>query len=142
MPRSSTRIRQRPNGLWEGQYYVAGRRRSVYGRTSREVDEKLRAAKVAADNGIRPVASKVTVAAYLEEWLETSVTPRCRPSTVASYRETVKRYIAPAIGSRSLAKLEASDVARMLAGLTARGDLSPPRSGTPTQSSASLSAAR
>jgi Phage integrase family/Phage integrase, N-terminal SAM-like domain len=117
--------RQRKNGLWEAQYRVNGRLHSVYGRPRAEALEKLRAAKVRADNGIRPTTSRTTVATYLAEWLDTSVAQRCRPSTVSSYRETVKRYIVPAMGSRPLTRLEPSDVSRMLAGLTARGDLSP-----------------
>ena len=125
MSSSGGSVRQRPGGLWEGQYWVAGRRRSVYARTKTEAQAKLRAAQVAADGGLRPVSSRGTVAAYLAEWLTTSVEPRCRPRTVESYRETVRRYIVPAIGRRSLAKLEPSDVAAMLAGLTRRGDLSP-----------------
>lgn len=124
--RSAQGVRQRPDGVWEGRFMAHGRRQSVYGRTSVEAEEKLRAARVAADNGIRPARGRgETVASFLAEWLETSVAQRCRPSTVSSYRETVKRYIAPAIGGRPLAKLEPAHVARMLKDLTDRGDLSP-----------------
>ena len=117
---SGGEIRQRPNGLWEGRYYADGRRRSVYGKTAKETREKLRAALTHADHGIRPVAQRVTVAACLAEWLETSVQPRCRPRTVESYTETVGRYIVPSIGSVPLAKLQPEDVARMLARLSAQ----------------------
>jgi integrase len=44
---------------------------------------------------------------------------------VESYTDTVRRYIVPAIGRVALAKLEPGHIQRMLAGLTARGDLSP-----------------
>lgn len=50
---------------------------------------------------------------------------RCRPRTFESYAETVDRYVRPAIGRFPLAKLEPEHVARMLADLSARGDLSP-----------------
>jgi integrase len=53
------------------------------------------------------------------------VRPNARPRTTDSYSETVRRYIAPAIGRIQLAKLEPEDVVRMLAGLSARGTLSP-----------------
>ncbi len=118
-------VRQRSNGRWEGRARVNGRDLSVYGATKREAQERLRAACAAADSGIRPVRGRMTVAAWLAEWLGTTVATRCRPRTVESYSETVRRYILPAIGSRPLAKLEPADVAHMLAGLTARGDLSP-----------------
>jgi integrase len=124
MSGSGGQVRQRPNGLWEGRYIGADRRRhSVYAKTRKEAQERLRAALTAADHGVRPSVSRVTVAAWLEEWMTTSVEPRCRPSTVVSYRSTVARYIIPAIGRVPLSKLEPTDVQRMLAGL-ARQNLS------------------
>ncbi len=97
----------------------------MYAPTKREAQERLRHALLEADHGIRPIAGRTTVAQYLEEWLETSVATRCRPRTLESYRDTVRRYIVPAIGRRPLAKLEPADVGRMIADLTARGTLSP-----------------
>jgi integrase len=64
------------------------------------------------------------VSTWLEDWLVTSVARRNRPRTAESYRETVRRYIAPAIGRIPLARLEPADVARMIDGLQLRGDLS------------------
>src|ERR687888_190175 len=98
MPGSGGQVRQRANGLRGARYYATdGRRRSVYAGTKREAQEKLRRALIDADNGIRPIAQRATVAAWLEEWLTTSVEPRNRPRTVESYRDTVTRYIVPSI---------------------------------------------
>jgi integrase len=116
--------------------------RSVYAPTKREAQERLRAGLTAADNGIRPVGRQLTVGAFLDDWLESSVAPRLRPRTVESYRETVDRYIRPTIGRVSLAKLEPEHVGRRLASLTARGDLSPTTSAMPTRSCGSRSGAR
>lgn len=125
MSGSGGQIRQRPNGSWEGRYWAAdGRRRSVYAKTRREAQERLRAALIAADNGVRPIAVRVTVGAWLNEWLESSVAERTRPRTLASYRSTVQRYIEPSIGRIPLAKLEPEDVNRMLRRLRSEG-LSP-----------------
>jgi len=123
-------IRQHPaRGLWEARYTAAdGRRRSLYAKTRREAQERLRAALSDKDRGIRPTDGRLTVSTYLEDWLTGSVAIRNRPRTAASYRETVERYIAPAIGRIPLAKLTPEHVARMLADLTAmqtkRGRLS------------------
>jgi integrase len=112
--------------LWEARYVGAdGRRHSIYARTEREAQERLRAAQAAADHGVRPIGQRLTVDAFLSDWLATSVAARCRPSTARSYGETVERYIRPAIGRVPLAKLEPEHVQRMLVDLTARGDLSP-----------------
>jgi integrase len=120
-------VRHHPTrDLWEARHVGAdGRKHSVYARTRREAQERLRAALSARDNGIRPTGQQLTVGAWLDEWLETSVAARCRPSTARSYRDVTALYIRPAIGKVALAKLEPEHVASMLTRLTARGDLSP-----------------
>jgi integrase len=123
MANSGGEVRIRPDGRWEGRYMAAGRRRSVYAKTKRECQERLRAALLRVDQGVTPSASRTSVAAYLEEWLATSVATRCRPSTAASYRQVVRLYVEPSIGRIPLVKLEAGDVRRMLVDLTRRGEL-------------------
>ena len=120
-------IREHPaRNLWEARWVGAdGCKHSSYAKTRRLAQERLRAGLAAADAGIRPITSGLTLSAWLDEWLETTVAVRCRPSTARSYRDVARRYIRPAIGKKSLAKLTAEDVTRMLIGLTARGDLSP-----------------
>jgi integrase len=60
----------------------------------------------------------LTVSAYLEDWLTTSVAQRCRPRTAESYAHTIRHYIIPAIGRISLAKLEPEHVGQMVATLS------------------------
>jgi integrase len=119
-------VRQHPaRGLWEARYVGAdGRKHSLYAKTRREAQERMRQALLEADHGIAPVGHRLTVAAYLDDWLATSVRVRCRPRTIESYEETVARYIAPAIGRYPLARLSPEHVGGMLADLTRRG-LSP-----------------
>lgn len=126
MSGSGGQVRQRKSGLWEGRFIGADHRRhSVYAKTKAEAQQKMRAALTAADHGVRPAGGRLTVGAWLEEWLTTSVEPHKLPRTAESYRETVARYIVPSIGRDQLARLEPADVARMLETLKRRGDLSP-----------------
>ncbi len=126
MSGSGGHIRQRPNGLWEGIYVGADHRHhSLYAKTRGEVQTKLRAALTSADEGIKPASGRTTVGNWLEVWLRTSVEQRNRPRTAASYRETVERYIIPAVGRIPLVKLAPEDVSRMTADLERRGKLSP-----------------
>lgn len=120
-------IRQHPTrGLVEARYTGAdGRRHSIYAKTRDEAKEKLRAALTAADAGIRPTSNRLTVAAWLEEWLATSVATRCRPSTAHSYSSIVRLHLTPEIGRIPLAKLTPEDISRLLARCSARNDLSP-----------------
>lgn len=63
-----------------------------------------------------PLAMKAwTVADYGDHWLETVVVPRLRPSTVASYRDTLRLHIVPVLGRHTLRRLSPTDVRRLLA---------------------------
>ncbi len=113
-------------GRWEARYRGAdGRRHSLFAKTRREAQERLRVALVATDQRVELPGRRLTVGAYLDEWLATSVQARCRPSTADNYARVVRLYILPAIGHQPMAKLTPDHVQRMLNRLTARDDLSP-----------------
>ena len=117
MPRRSAgegQIRQRANGTWEARYIAAdGRRPSVYGKTKREVTDRLRDALGDAASGIRPVDRQLTTGRYLTDWLEHHV--NVRRSTFESYEVMVRLYLVPSIGRISLAKLQPEHVTAMRA---------------------------
>lgn len=83
MPKKPTRnasgsgsIRQRPDGTWEARYTVGrdpgtGRQvqKSVYGKTQKEVRQKLTAATHDLDEGTYLAPSRITVSQWLEKWL-------------------------------------------------------------------------
>jgi integrase len=113
-------------GLWRARYVGAdGRRHAIYAKTRRQAQERLREALRAADGGIRPVSQQLTVAAFLEDWLEHSVKPARRPRTHESYASIVRLYLIPELGRLPLAKLQPEHVQAMLARLRGRrGELS------------------
>ena len=92
--------------LWEARYVGSdGRRHSVYAKTERAAQERPRVALTAADHGIRPVGGQLTVGAFLDDWLATSVHQRCRPRTLESYAETVRVGFHTYSGNRRTASL-------------------------------------
>src|SRR4051812_25537936 len=109
-------IREHPaRGLWEARYVAAdGRKRSLYAKTRREAQERLRAALLAAERGIAPADNRTSVEAYLRTWLDTTVAMKVRPRTAQSYGDTVCRYIVPSIGRVRLAKLTPEHVSGMV----------------------------
>jgi integrase len=94
----------RGDGRWEAQLRLAGGgRKSVYGRTRREVLGKLREARWAAARGL-PVSSRnPTLAVFLDRWLEV-IRDRVRPSTYENYELNARRLTAD-LGSVPLARL-------------------------------------
>ncbi|PPK92517.1 integrase-like protein [Kineococcus xinjiangensis] len=122
-------VYQRKDGRWEAAIYVpveggGRRRRSLYGKTRREVMEKLREAASRMDRGLPAVDSSTRMDAYLSHWLQDVARPNLRAKTVEGYEAAIRRHLTPAIGSRQLKALAPADVRSLLAGMSARG-LSP-----------------
>src|SRR5690625_3479716 len=90
----------------------AGRRNRkwVYGKTREIVHGKWVQLHNEARKG--PVATSVpTVQTYLDYWLsEVVIEPDYSPVTVATYRQLVRYYIAPYLGSKKLDKLTARNL--------------------------------
>src|SRR5688572_530132 len=92
-------IHRRADGRWAATYEAGWRdgkrlRKSVYGATQREVATKLRAVRNQIEQGETPTSERLTVAAFLSEWLE-GVAPTLRPATISRYREVVAVHLVP-----------------------------------------------
>lgn len=104
-------IRQRPDGTWEARYLV-GRdpgtgkqvRKSVYGRTQKEVRQKLAQAIAAVDNGDYFEPSKMTLAQWLDIWTTDYMSDK-KYLTVKHYKAQVNTHIKPALGAVKLSQL-------------------------------------
>ena len=97
-----------------------GKRRQLRGggfATKREAQSALLAARSKAAAGRMPTDTKVTVAEYLETWLERREVDGLRPSTMAMYRRYVRNDIVPELGRLKLADLRRTDVDRFVRGL-------------------------
>jgi integrase len=112
-------IQHRKDGRWEGRVYVlmpnGGRvRRTVYGRTRKEVHEKVTKLVRQAQEGVVAPNSKLTVERYLTEWLANVAKRSVRPSTYRAYEMFVRVHIVPAIGRKRLDALSAPEVRRLV----------------------------
>jgi len=112
-------IYKRSDGRWEGQIdlgYVGGRRmrKSVYGRTRREVQEKLRKLLTDLDRGLPVLDERTTVAEYLRAWLQ-AVETRLRPRTFERYTEIVENVRVPFLDSVRVVQLQPHHVHQLIA---------------------------
>ena len=104
-------IRQRADGTWEARYTV-GRdpgtgkqlRKSVYGKTQKEVRQKLSQAVAALDNGDYFQPSKMTLSRWVEIWLQ-EYTRDKKYLTVKHYKAQCKTHIVPSLGAVKLSEL-------------------------------------
>lgn len=118
-------IRQRPSGLWEARVTVGwdqGKRvrRSVYGKTQREVVEKLVPILAQVQRGEAPPSAIRTVGVFLEEWME-GLELRVRPSTAKRYRDLLRIYAIPALGKIKLPRLTPQQVEVLLTRMRGEG---------------------
>ena len=102
-------IFQRADGRWTATitigYDAAGKRKTVYGKTKREAQEKLtRLQNQKLDNTLSDTA-KLRVAKYLDRWLCDSAQLTVAETTYERYAGIVKNHIKPHIGGVKLEKL-------------------------------------
>ena len=105
--------RKRPDGRWEARLYIQGKQRSFYAKTLRECQQKFNAAQRAAEQGLPIADERLTVAKFLDDWLE-SAQSSLRPSTLRSYQDIVRLHIKPELGKVKLAKLSPRQVQNLL----------------------------
>lgn len=107
-------ITRRADGRWMARVDLGWqdgkrRRKTLYGRTKREVQDKLRETLHRTEKGLPPIPEHETVGAFLRRWLEI-VRGKVRPRTHKSYEQVVRIHLEPGIGRVRLAKLTPLDV--------------------------------
>lgn len=107
-------IRERPDGRWEARIRLAnGKRKSVYGKTRRDAQTKLKALKRDIEHGVDLSQESLRTSEYIETWLELE-RDSLRPSTLKGYESYIRRHIIPNLGHLRLKDLSATHVNKML----------------------------
>lgn len=98
-------IRQRKNGLWEGQYTFQRMHRSIYGKTQEEVSIKLEGIITSIQEGNYIKPNEHTLLSWLREWLEVYAKPTLRPSTFTNYEFCIERHFDDKLGHTKLSNV-------------------------------------
>jgi integrase len=111
-------IRRRDDGRWEGRAdlgYKNGKRsrRSVYGRTRREVQQRIAQLAREAREGSIHFGSIPKAGEFLTQWAEVSAV-RVRPKTATSYEGIVRLHLRPALGEVRIDKLAPEHVEELM----------------------------
>jgi integrase len=112
-------IRRRPDGRWEGRLSLgtmAGKRqrKSVFGKSRREVILKLQREKRRHEQGLSSADASMPLGKFLvERWLRDVVEPNKRPWTVRDYRRHANHAVR-ALGAIPLDQLQAGVVQTFL----------------------------
>jgi integrase len=97
-------IYRRKDGRWVAQYTTGDKRRYIYGKTRKDVASKLAKAIADRDEGIFYDTENLTVAKYLDRWLDT-VRSEVRSGSYRRYENMVRLHIKPKLGRVRLEKL-------------------------------------
>ena len=106
-------IYQRKDGRWVASITLEGlgrKRKMFYGKTRKEVQEKLRVALNEQKQGTLATGPQQTVKQYLEHWLEDVHKPTLRLNTYRGYRICLDKHIFPALGHVQIQKLTAQHI--------------------------------
>ena len=126
-PSGEGMIRQKKKGHWEGRIVVGHKEngdpifRYVYGKTQKELIDKLhhkidefRDAELTED-------SKMTLGEWLDKWIAEYMTGTIRESTLDGYKTYTERYIKPALGDKPIAFITTADVQKFYNNLRKNG---------------------
>ena len=118
--------RRKSDGKWVGSITLEnGKRKVFYGKTQKEVQDKVNEALYQQQKGTLVTAPNEPLGDYLRRWLEdVCMPPNLRVSTYVKYKKTIETYIIPALGKIPLQKLEPLHVKRLCNNQQKRG-LSP-----------------
>ena len=124
-------IRKRSDGRWEARYTLGidpktGKQiqKSVYGKTQKEVRQKLTAITAEIDDGMYMDIPRLKTADWLNTWV-TEYIGNVKSSTRKSYQDHVRLNIIPYIGNVPLSKVTAAMIQQMYNELQAEKELSP-----------------
>jgi integrase len=101
------------DGRWEASVTLGSQRKSFYGKTRREVTEKLRTAQRDYEQSQFIGDGRQTVEQFLRSWLETKAA-EVKESTWRIYEMRVRVHIVPVIGKVKLSKLTAQQVQQVI----------------------------
>ena len=119
-------IRQRADGTWEARITLGTNpgtgkqlRRSIYGRSQKEVRQKMQKALVEVDEGTYTEPSKITVKEVAGN-MACEYTGDVKDSTRTSYRQHMNNHIIPALGAVKLSELNPAACQKFINDLSRR----------------------
>ncbi len=99
-------IYQRKDGRWTAEISLeGGKSKFLYGKTRKEVQEKLKTALYEQQKGILVTGPQQQVGHFLTHWLEDVHKQSIRSRTYERYEEIVRLHLLPGIGHHQLQKL-------------------------------------
>jgi len=110
----------RKDGRYQARYTLNGKRHTIYGRTRKEVEKKLRDVEYEIDHGIYARPDKVTVDSWYQTWMVEYRTNIVRESTLDTYRHYY-RLAGAELGKMKLQAVRPEHIQKVLNRLIGEG---------------------
>ena len=126
-PSGDGSIHKRNDGRWEGRIVVGHKSngapiyKSAFGKTQKELLPKLNKLKETYAGIELTEDSLMTLAQWLDKWLDEYKIGMIRSSTLIGYKHYVNSYIKPHLGSKKLTQITSKDVQEMYNALKEEG---------------------
>ena len=116
-------IYQRKDGRWVAVITIdeTGKRKSYYGDTRQEVQEKLKTALADQQRGTLVTARDQKLGDYMLEWLEEKKTQGVKASTIVVYESIIRNHLLPGLGHVSMQRLTPLHIHRFYLSLQRTG---------------------
>ncbi len=119
-------IHKRHDGRWVAVVSLGYRngnreRKYLYGKTRREVQEKLTKTLRDQQQGLPVVPDRQTVGEFIEQWLENVSRHRVRTTTHETYASIIRNHIVPGIGGVRLSRLTPQHISSLYEELLKKG---------------------
>src|SRR5215210_7641120 len=106
MPAKGDGITKRKDGRYMARYTIetldGPKRKTIYSRKYKDVEQKLAEARGDAARGLVFDADNLKLGEYLDRWLSDSVADTVRPTTFERYEQIVRVHIRPTLGNLKL----------------------------------------
>ena len=109
MARLASGVRKRSDGKLEKRITIDGKRYSIYGLTSKEINEKEQALRDNIKNGLYKTNKNLTLDKYFEEWVSTK-RKTIKGSSLRLYISCYRLHISPNIGQRKIQMIERREI--------------------------------
>jgi len=126
-PSGDGMIRQKKPDQWEGRIVVGHKQngdsifRYVYGKTQKEMMQKLNALKQQYQDADLNEDSNMTLSEWLDKWINELLPGTVRPTTLAYDKLICRCYIKPYIGDKRIAFITTNEIQKMYAKLKKSG---------------------
>ncbi|WP_369282374.1 tyrosine-type recombinase/integrase [Oscillibacter sp. GMB15532] len=117
MSRKGENIYKRKDNRWEGRIHKPdGKYHSIYGKSYKEVREKMQQAKskTSISKGVSPSKNKNIAVNLFKAWISGEVAIRVKPSTYESYDQCINKYVLPYFSQPGYERLTASSVSKFV----------------------------